>query len=60
MNILREIREVANNPSDAEEVFVNMLTVAEGDGTISEAELKVLAEIGNTLGLRLKDFGIDA
>lgn len=60
MNILREIREIASNPADAEEVFVNMLTVAEGDGSISDAEMKVLAEIGNTLGLRLKDFGIDA
>ncbi|MBV2132012.1 TerB family tellurite resistance protein [Pseudomonas sp. MAP12] len=60
MNILREIREIAGNPADAEEVFVNMLTVAEGDGSISDAEMKVLAEIGNTLGLRLKDFGIDA
>lgn len=60
MNIMREIRDVKNNPSDAEEVFVNMLTVAEGDGSISDAELKVLQEIGQELGLRLKDFGIEA
>ena len=37
-----------------------MLTVAEGDGNISPEELKVLAEIGNELGLRLKDFGVEA
>ena len=60
MNIMREIAEIKNNPMDAEEVFVNMLTVAEGDGSISEPELKVLVEIGNLLGLRPKDFGIDA
>lgn len=60
MNILREIRDIKNNPADAEEVFVNMLTVAEGDGDISAAEMKVLAEVGNELGLRLKDFGIEA
>ena len=59
MTILREIRDIKNNPADAEEVFVNMLTVAEGDGDISEQELKVLAEVGTELGLRLKDFGID-
>jgi len=59
MNILREIRDIKNNPADAEEVFVNMLTVAEGDGNISPEELKVLAEIGVELGLRLKDFGIE-
>lgn len=60
MNIMREIAEIKNNPMDAEEVFVNMLTVAEGDGSISEPELKVLVEIGNLLGLRPKDFGIEA
>ncbi|MBU0563299.1 MAG: TerB family tellurite resistance protein [Gammaproteobacteria bacterium] len=60
MNIMREIRDIKNNPADAEEVFVNMLTVAEGDGEISAPEMKVLAEVGTELGLRLKDFGIDA
>lgn len=60
MYIMREIADIKNNPMDAEEVFVNMLTVAEGDGSISPDEMKVLAEIGNQLGLRVKDFGIEA
>lgn len=60
MNIMREIKDVANNPLDAEEVFVNALAVAEAEGGLDEGELKVLAEIGNLLGLRLKDYGIDA
>lgn len=60
MNIMREIADVKNNPLDAEEVFVNMITVAEGDGDVSEPELKVLAEIGQMLGLRLKDYGLEA
>lgn len=59
MNIMREIKDVASNPLDAEEVFVNMLTVAEGDGNISTEELKVLSEIGQLLNLRPKDFGIE-
>lgn len=59
MNIMREIEDIKNTPRDAEEVFVNMLAVAEGDGNIDEKELKVLAEIGNLLGLRVKDFGIE-
>ncbi len=59
MNILREIKDIANNPNDAEEVFVNMLAVAEGDGEVYEAELKVLREVGTVLGLRLKDFGLE-
>lgn len=60
MNIMREIADIKNNPLDAEEVFVNMITVAEGDGNISSEELKVLAEVGVQLGLRPKDFGIEA
>lgn len=57
---MREIADIKNNPLDAEEVFVNMITVAEGDGKISPEEMQVLADIGNQLGLRLKDFGIEA
>ncbi|MOA57291.1 Tellurite resistance protein TerB [compost metagenome] len=60
MNIMREIRDIKDTPADAEEVLVNMLTVAEGDGSISPEELKVLEEIANELGLRLKDFGVTA
>ena len=60
MNIMSEIADIKNNPLDAEEVFVNMITVAEGDGNISPEELKVLAEVGVQLGLRPKDFGIEA
>ena len=60
MNIMREIRDIKNNAADAEEVFVNMLTVAEGDGDISPEEMKVLIEVGTELGLRPKDFGLEA
>lgn len=58
--IMREINDIKNNQADAEEVFVNVLGIAEGDGSISDAELKVLIELGNALGQRLKDYGIDA
>ena len=60
MNILREIRDIKSNPADAEEVFINMITVAEADGEIEPEELKVLAEVGRELGLRVQDFGIEA
>lgn len=60
MNIMREIADIKNNPMDAEEVMVNMLTVAEGDGDISASEMKVLGEIAQQLNLRLKDFGLEA
>lgn len=60
MNILREIQEIANNPMDADEVFTNMLVVAESDGDVYEAELKVLTEVAQVLGLSLKNYGLSA
>lgn len=59
MKILREISDIKNNPADAEEVFVNMLTVAESDGDIDAKELAILKEVGQALGLRVSDFGIE-
>lgn len=60
LDIMREIADIASQPSNAEEVFVNMLAIAEGDdGDISVAEMKVLTKVGNKLNLRLKDFGIE-
>lgn len=58
MKILREIADIKNNPADAEEVFINMVTVAEADGEIDEKEMAILKEVGTTLGVRLSDFGL--
>lgn len=60
VKIMREIADIKNNQQDAEEVFVNAITIAESDGEIEPAELAVLAEIGRNLGLRLQDYGISA
>lgn len=59
MNILREIEDVKNNASEAEEVLVNMITIAEADGEIEEAEKKVLKEVAQKLNLRLSDYGLE-
>jgi tellurite resistance protein TerB len=59
MNIMREIADIKNTPQDAEEVFVNMLTVAEADGEIEPEELKVLQEVGRTLGIHLRDYDLE-
>ena len=56
MNILREIDDIKNDPKEAEEVFVNMLTIAEADGEIEPEEQKVLEEVGRRLGLRIEDY----
>ena len=60
MKIMREIADVKNNAQEAEEVFVLAITVAEADGEIEPAEIKMLAKIGRELGLRVQDFGIEA
>lgn len=56
LNILRELDDVKNTAKDAEEVFVNMLTIAEADGEIEPSEQKVLEEVGRRLGLRVEDY----
>lgn len=60
MKIMREISDVKNDAKEAEEVFVLAITVAEADGEIEPAEIKMLAKIGRELGLRVQDFGIEA
>lgn len=59
MNIMREIRDVKNNPGWAEEVMVNAITIAESDGEIEPAEIKVIAEIARELGQNPRDYGIE-
>jgi tellurite resistance protein TerB len=59
IKMLKEIEDIAENPSDAEEVFVTALSIAESDGEIEPKELTVLTEIGKRLGLSLKDYGIE-
>lgn len=58
--VKRELTDIKNVPADAEEVFVNILAVAQADGEIEPAELVVLKEIGMHFGISLSDFGIDA
>lgn len=60
MKIFREIADIKTNPRDAEEVFINAITIAEADGEIEPAEVKMLAKLGRELGLRVQDFGIEA
>lgn len=60
LKMMKEIEDIAENATDAEEVFVTAIAIAESDGEIEPKELEVLTEIGRRLGLNLKDYGIDA
>lgn len=59
IKMLKEIENITENASDAEEVFVTAISIAEADGEIESKELEVLVEIGRRLGLNLKDYGIE-
>ncbi|WP_331253421.1 TerB family tellurite resistance protein [Aeromonas hydrophila] len=56
VEILREIEEVKGNRQEAEDVLVTMLTIAEADGEIEEAEQKELTTVADRLGLRIADY----
>lgn len=56
IEILREIEEVKGNRQEAEDVLVTMLTIAEADGEIEEAEQKELSTVADRLGLRIADY----
>jgi len=60
IKVMREISDIKNVPSEAEEAFAVMVDVALADGEIEPAEFKVLENIARTLGLRLEDFGVQA
>lgn len=54
-----ELKDVKNNPANADEVMTAVLTVAFADGTLEPEELKVAEKIAQILNVRLKDY-IDA
>jgi len=56
--MLKEIREIADNPEQCEEVFLNMLAVAKADNSIDESEKAVLIRVASELGQNVADYGI--
>lgn len=56
MNAERELGDLQSAPADGETVLNFMLTVAEADGEIEDAEMAVLERAASKMGLRLKDF----
>ena len=58
MKILKGINDVKNNPEEAEEVFLTMVTIAEADGKIDNKEMAILKEVGTKIGVRLSDYGL--
>lgn len=59
LKVLKEIEDIKGNSEDKEVVFTVMLTIAESDGEVEPQEVAVLKEVGQRLGLNLRDYGID-
>lgn len=56
--LMKEIQEAAqkNSSEDAETVLLTVLDIAESDGDISEAEMKVAEQIATALGLKISAY----
>lgn len=57
--ILNEINDIKGDENDRIRVFNVMLTVAEADGEVEPEELKVLKEVGQRLGINLREYDIE-
>lgn len=55
-SIMREIKDCAHDEREAEDIFVAAITIAQADGEVDEKEVKILKEIGKTLGLNLSNY----
>lgn len=58
MGLYKEIDDIASDPEMAETVYVTALDVAEGDGSIGDAEKAVLAKIASALKVDPKKFEV--
>ncbi|MBM7454519.1 tellurite resistance protein TerB [Oceanisphaera litoralis] len=59
MKVMREIADIKTSKEESEEVFVAMLTIAQADGEVEDAEVAVLKKVGQLLGVNLREFGIE-
>lgn len=55
-NAEKELKDLAHSPDEAATVLNIMLTIAEADGEIEQAETVVLEKAAKLLGLNLKDY----
>ena len=51
VQLMKEITDVEANEEEKIQVFIIAIDIADADGNIDEDEMKVLKEIGKTLGL---------
>lgn len=56
VKLMKEITDVQADEEQKLEAFIIAIEIADADGEIDEAELKILKEIGQKLGLKVDDY----
>jgi len=58
MKMMKELADISDNPDHCEEVFLNMLAIANSDGEIEPEEKAVLTKVARSLGISLDEYGL--
>lgn len=59
LKVLKELEDIKASDDDRQLVFNVMLTIAESDGEVEPAEIKVLKEVGQKLGINLREYELE-
>lgn len=59
LKVLKELEDIKGSEADRQLVFNVMLTIAESDGEVEPQEVAVLKEVGQRMGINLRDYGIE-
>lgn len=59
LKVLKELEDIKGSEADRQLVFNVMLTIAEADGEVEPQEVAVLKEVGQRMGINLRDYGIE-
>lgn len=60
LKVMKELEDIKGSDDDRQLVFNVVLTIAEADGEVEPAEVKVLKEIGQRLNINLREYELDA
>lgn len=59
LKVMKELEDIKGSDEDRQLVFNVILTIAEADGEIEDAEVKVLKEVGHRLGINLREYDLE-
>lgn len=59
LKVLKEIEDIKGSDDDKQLVFNVMLTIAEADEKVEPEEVAVIKEVGQRLGINLREYGIE-